>query len=107
MVNDFYMKTDDLLPYYRVIFYDSVGRLDLSGCSVVMSMVNDDGAIKVNAAAVTITDATKGEAEYRWNVGDTDTAGDFYLEFVITSPASLPFTLPSSFRAKVVITDAY
>lgn len=106
MVNDFYIKTNDLLPYYRATFYDSAGRLDLTGCAVKATMVDDDRVKKVDGVVATVTDATKGEVEYRWVAGDTDTAGDYYIEFEVTSGGK-PFTMPSSFRAKVVIVDEY
>lgn len=107
------LYTNDLQPYYRVTVKDSDGNLiELTGASVVCTMKESTtGVVKINrsSAGVVIANQTtnKGEFEYRWQSGDTDTAGTYYIEFEITPQMGGKFTLPSpeQGQAGVVISD--
>lgn len=106
-VDPFPMKTGDRLPFYPVKFRTSTGVVDLSGSTVTATMVDSTGNTVFADAVVYVTATTRGEAEYRWATGDTAAAGTYYIEFRVVDPTGRPYTLPSSFRAAVVITDSY
>ncbi len=107
------LHTNDLQPYYRVTVKDSDANLiDLTGATIVCTMKESaTGAVKINSASagVVIANQTtnKGEFEYRWQTGDTDTVGSYYIEFEITPQSGGKFTLPSpdQGQAGVVIRD--
>lgn len=76
--------------------------VDLTGASVQFHMKDAAGVVKVDAAA-SITDATAGEVEYAWQVGDTDTAGRFQAEWEVTFPDATVRTFPTPGVTTVVI----
>lgn len=94
------LSTNDIQPYYRVTVKDSDGALiDLTGASIVCTMKDSaTGAVKINrqSAGIVIASQTtnKGEFEYRWQSGDTGTAGSYYIEFEVTPASGGKFTLP-------------
>ena len=93
----FHIKQDDLYPPIRIKIYnvcDSV-YVDLTGYvgTFYMAPISDKSTPKVNAGTVSITDAENGEAEYIWQIGDTDTPGQYYYEFRFTKD-SKTFTVP-------------
>ena len=91
----FRIKKDDTLPYLKIQILDSDGNpYDLTNCTVEFHMSKTIGGTpKVNANA-TITDATDGYCEYRWQTGDTDTPGVYYAEFQVTTQNGGIFTVP-------------
>lgn len=78
--------------------------VDLTGASVKFIMITDDNdrTIKVNSAG-TITDEANGEFEYEWQVGDTDTAGNYLGEFEITLSTGKKLSVPADDTLKIVI----
>ena len=102
----FYLKADDTQPYYRVKIEDSDGdAVPLSGATIYCTMTSTGGTVKINHqnTGITITDATNGEFEYRWQTGDTDTAGFYVIEFEINPSGGGKFTLPTGEVAEVII----
>lgn len=59
----------------------------------------------INAAA-TIDDAATGLVSYAWTAGDTDSAGNFQIEWVITYPSGHKRTAPSFGYDNVVISGS-
>jgi len=106
LVDDLYLVKGDTLPYYWITVRGTAGPVNLTGATVTMTMVDSAGVTKVSDAAVTVTAPLKGEAEYRWQATDTDTAGTFYVRFKVVT-GGRTFSLPSSFSAKVIIRPAY
>lgn len=109
------IKRNDTLPKPkgRIVEsnVDNPGNLtavDITGASILFIMVTDDDAktVKVNSAA-TITDATNGEFEYTWAVGDTDTAGNFLGEFEITFSGGEKITLPADDTLQIRIRNDF
>jgi hypothetical protein len=72
-----------------------------SSVTFKMKPINDS-EMKVNAAAV-IVDAAAGEVEYRWAVGDTDTAGEFLGEWEVIWSDGTPETFPTIDFDRVII----
>jgi hypothetical protein len=105
-----YLKVNDLQPYYYATLEDSYENpIDLTGATVVFTMsTRPDGAgtIKINRQVPIVTDAVNGKVEYRWQAGDTDTAGRYYVEFEVMPASGGKFTLPTADRAMVVIRDS-
>lgn len=104
-----YLKVGDLQPYYYAQILDSSENpVDLTGASVSFTMKDVSGTIKVNLQAATVTDAVNGKVEYRWQSGDTDTAGRYLVEFKVVPQGAGPYRVPTvpRDRAVVIITDA-
>ncbi len=111
-IKDLYVTQHDLQPYYRVTVKDSAGNLiDLTGVTIVFTMKSVGGIVKINrqSTGVIIANQTtnKGEFEYRWQAGNTDTSGEYYIEFEVTPASGGKFTLPGPDlgRAKVVVVE--
>lgn len=102
----FHLKKDDLEPPLRIKVYDSetAEAFNLTGYTgkFYMALTSDKTTPVVNGVAVNITSATDGEAEYRWVLGDTDVAGEYYFEFRFTS-GGRNFSVPLVSPGKVVI----
>ncbi len=101
-ISPLYLSCHDLQPYYQF----AVDGIDLTGTNFVCSMRNNiTGQIKINRATVgcVITSATAGQAEYRWQVGDTDTAGVYSIEFEFTPITGGKFTVPGEGMVATVI----
>lgn len=100
-----YLRANDLQPYYYAQIIDSSGdAVDLTGASAVFTMKEQDGSIKVNRQSAVITNATSGLLEYRWQTGNTNAAGAYYIEFEVTPASGGKFTVPDrTTKAKVVI----
>lgn len=102
----FHINQGDLLPALAIQITDEDTGLPLDLTTYTgkfyMAPVNAKDTPKINGVAVNITNATEGEAEYRWSGTDTDTPGSFYFEFRFTA-ASKTFTVPVISPGKVFI----
>lgn len=112
-IETLYLTQHDLQPYYYVTVKDSSGALvDLTGAVIRANMKLVGGtAPKINRSSTGIVIANqttnKGEFEYRWQAGDTDTAGTYYIEFEVTPQTGGKFTLPGGAQgATQVIIEA-
>lgn len=92
---DWGIKQGDTTPAIAAILKDADGTvINLSGCTVKFHMRSKHGAVTVNAAA-TIVDAATGSVSYTWGATDTDTAGDYEIEWEITDASSKVATVPT------------
>lgn len=107
MSDTFYIKRNDLQPYFYVKAIESTGTaIDLTGATIRFSMVNlSTNAIAINrqTAGVTITAAATGLFQYQWQSGDTATTGTYAPEFEITPGSGGKFTLPINRDSKIII----
>jgi len=108
----FKMTQYDDQPSYPVTVMDLQGNLiDLSGATINCTMkkpFTDTPKIDRQTAGIEIDpDQTnnKGEFQYNWQTGDTDTVGLFYISFEVNPVSGGKFTLPrpDEFPAAVVI----
>lgn len=110
MADIFHIKKNDLQPYYRVKVVDSEGNaVSLSGASVLCTMKDTGaGTLKIDrqSGGVAVTDEGAGEFEYRWQAGDTDTAGRFLIEFEVVPLSGGKFTVPQKEPAVVIVRDS-
>ncbi|MFQ5524258.1 MAG: BppU family phage baseplate upper protein [Acidimicrobiia bacterium] len=101
------LKQDDTSPALDyTILDDSNQVVDLTGATVVFYMQDEDGVTVVNGASATITDAANGKVEYQWQAADTDTAGIFKGEFVVTFPDGTIRTFPDPGWIMIVISGS-
>lgn len=106
------LTKNDLQPYYPVTIKNADGTaVNLTGAAIVCTMRLVGGStpkISRQNAGVAITDAVNGQFEYRWQPGDTDTAGAYNIEFEVTPQTGGKFTLPNPEEgtAQVEIVDS-
>lgn len=101
-----YLVQHDLQPAYAVTLTDSTGgAINVTGATIRFTMAPvDSTALTVNrSTAVTITSATAGQFEYRWQAGNTDSTGDYLVEFEVTPASGGKFTVPAERDARVTI----
>ncbi len=103
----------DLQPYYLVTAVNSDNSvIDITGAIIYCTMKAVDGTVKINrqTTGITITDAANGEFEYRWESGDTDTVGEYWIEFEINPSSGGKFTVPSTDvekdKAKIIVLES-
>ena len=102
----FYIKEGDTSP--AIEFALTPTDILLTGASVVFSMWDRRGTIKVNRQAATITDDGSATdtptVQYDWASADTDTAGTYYAEFEITYADTTVETFPNNGFITIQIT---
>lgn len=103
---DFFWKQNDTAPAIAEQLLDGLGApVNLAGASVKFMMWQPgDAAIKVNAAA-SITDAATGKVSYTPNAGNTDTPGDYAVEWQVTFGGGGIETFPNGTWQKVRVVD--
>ena len=111
MADILYITQYDLQPYYYVTAQDQAGTaINLTGASIVCTMRNRrtrEIVIDRQSAGISITGASTGQFEYRWQAGDTDLVGDYHIEFELTPTTGGKFTLPSrAHEAEVSIRES-
>lgn len=103
---DFYWKQGDTAPAIAEQLFDGTGTaVNLTGASVKFMMwAPGDAAVKVNATA-TITDAALGKVSYTPTALNTDTIGDYLVEWQVTFSGGAIETFPNSGHQKVRVVD--
>ena len=103
---DFYWKQNDTAPAIAEQLFDGTGAaVVLTGASVKFMMwAPGDAVVKVNATA-TITDAALGKVSYTPIAADTNTIGDYLVEWQVTFSGGAIETFPNSGHQKVRVTD--
>ena len=99
MIKFFYLTQHDLQPYYPVQVKSVDGTpVNLTGATIRCNMKIKKGdtlIINRQTTGVNISDALNGKFEYRWQSGETGTAGQFYLEFEVSPASGGKFTVPN------------
>ncbi len=108
MVQTFKIKKNDTKPFLAVTLQFSDGTaVDLTSGSVQFNLGDSNFASVMNGVA-TITDASAGQCEWRWNgTTDTNNVGDFFGEFEVTLADSKVITFPNDHSLKVEIYEDY
>ena len=97
----FYMHVGDTRPYVREALLDeNDAPINLTGAGVVFSL---EGANVISGTAAAIIDAVDGLVEYRWTVGDIDSAGLSYRRWYVTLSDATVFHVPNFGRGYPVI----
>jgi hypothetical protein len=107
MVEDFFIKKNDRLPYYTAIIRDRNGAMDLSGLTIAFTMKNlSTLSVTISLASASLTTGVTGGVEYHWAIADCAVPGEYGVEFKVTT-AGGTITVPKGFTAKVIIEDTY
>jgi len=93
----------DTLPVYPAVVRSAGGAYNLTGCSVEFFMIDADGNSILANKTATIVSASKGQIEYRWADGDTNTPGAYTVKFRVTTQDSKRFTQPVDGSHRVII----
>ena len=82
VIKELVLKRNDLQPYYFVTVKNADGTaVNLTGCTITCTMeLVKDGSLKISAQSTGISIAAdqvtnKGQFDYQWQSGDTDTEG--------------------------------
>jgi len=110
-IETFYIKQNDLQPYYYAQVKDAAGDVvAITGATIYCTMKSAAGTLKINrqTTGINISDGTNGKFEYKWQSGDTDSVGKYYIEFEINPASGGKFTIPAKpeDKAEVHITES-
>lgn len=99
----FYIKQNDTSPSLSATLTDaSLNAINLTGATVMLHLKAYEGSLKVDAE-MDITDASGGVVQYDWQVGDTDTAGTYNVEFEVTYADGSVETFPNNNNLTLII----
>lgn len=102
---DFVIKKGDLYRSLQGTIKRNGTAIDVSGATVTFNMLPlDSTTLKVDGGSVTQPGGT-GVVKYTWASGDTDTAGTFKGEFIVTWPGSKPERFPNRDFVYIKIID--
>ena len=105
MAADFYLKKGDTNNVLEATLRDVNGVVvNLTGATVVFSMMNAASTVKVSLAACTIVTAAAGLVSYAWVAADVNTAGTYRGEFQVTYSGGGIQTFPNDSYIEVEIT---
>lgn len=105
-VEEFFIKSGDLLPFLDATLTDANGDpVDLTGATVVFHMGPRRADPATVTGAATILSAVEGTVRYAWQAGDTDEVGTFRAEFEVAI-AGKPLTFPNDKNFHVIIFPA-
>jgi hypothetical protein len=111
VIETFYIKRNDLQPYYQAVVNDADGDpVGISGATIYATMQKaEDGSIVTSrqTTGCNITSADGGLFEYQWQASDTVEAGRFFIEFEITPASGGKFTIPNreDEKAEIIILE--
>lgn len=94
------LKQGDRTPALRTTLTDQTTGLPIdltTAVSAVFRMRKADATtLLINLPASIVSPPTAGKLEYAWNSGDTDTVGDYYVEWEVNYGAGNVKTYPSA-----------
>lgn len=89
------IKRGDTAPPLTAVLSSNGAPLDLTAASAVRLIIAADSGSLV-LGPISIDDAAGGEVSYEWSPGDTDTAGEYRVEFEIVWGDGTVQTVPSA-----------
>lgn len=101
----FTIKQNDTRPVYTGnIEIGGVG-VNLTNCTLTFKMVDDSGALLVNATAEAYGDqvTSPGQFSYNWTAADTAQAGRMFAEVEVLFPDGKIQTFPTVGYERVII----
>ena len=100
----FRIKQNDTSPSLEATLSDAnLVPADILAATVMLHMKAIGGGVVLDEQ-MTITDAENGVVQYDWQVGDTSTAGTYYVEFEVTYSDGSIETFPNTGSLPLVIT---
>jgi len=101
----FYIKKGDTSPDIQTILRDvNNNPVNLTGASYVFIMRKKfDGDVKINETATLVGPPSNGTLKYIWDVGDTDEAAFYDVEWEVTFAGGAIETFPNSTYDEVKI----
>lgn len=103
---DYTLKQHDTFPSFDATLTDSLGAaINLTGSTVRVYM--SSGATLINGSC-TIVSPTAGTVTYTWVTGDTNTIGDYNVEWEITYGSGAIETVPNDgYKTLKIIADLH
>lgn len=106
MGDTFYLKASDTAPVLEATLEDTSDTpIDLKGASVQFVMNEPRNGASVIDAGATVADKANGIVRYAWNDGNTDDAGRYRAEFVVTYADGSVETFPNVGYHDVIISE--
>ena len=109
MADFFYIKRGDRLPVLTMTLRSSDGRaVNLATASSVVLRMRERGSTTNATIAGTcaVTGSGTGEIEYRWSSGETNSAGTYSGELLVTWGDGRTQTFPSRGSFEIIIGDS-
>lgn len=106
---DFHIKRGDRLPVFEATLLDGDGKpINLATASSVTLRLRERGSASNLSLVGTcvVTNSSRGEVEYRWASGETDTVGTFQGELVVAWSDGRTQTVPSRGTLQVVVSES-
>ena len=105
-IADFYLKQGDTTSVLNRTLRDADGNVvDVTGATIVFSMMNSAGTVKVNLQSASIVTAAQGAVRYTWASADVDTVGTYRGEFKVTYSGGGIQRFPNDSYIVIEITD--
>lgn len=106
MGDTFYLKTSDTAPILEATLTDATDSpIDLTGASVDVELIEPRNGPTVIDTGANVADAAGGVVRYPWADGDTDTAGRYRAQFVVTYADASTETFPNVGYHDVIISE--
>lgn len=107
MASAFFLKQRDTSPALQYTVKDEDGSaIDLSGATVTFYMQDETGTTVIDGGSVTLVDAANGIVKYEWQDGDSDNAGYFKAEFLVTFGDGTKRTSPDPGWISIVVSGS-
>lgn len=95
-----WLKVGDLQPKLRMDL-----NVDLTAAAGVVAKLRRKHQATVLTKTMTVTDAPTGVGEYQWLSGDTDIAGTYLVEFLVTWSGGTVQRFPQASNKEVIIKE--
>jgi hypothetical protein len=105
-VPDFWLAKGDRAPSIQVTLRNADDTaVDLSGCTVLLRTRPKNKSDALSGGACTIVDAAGGKVRYDWVLTDSDPAGIYLGEFIVTFASGKEMTVPTDKPFEIQVRD--